>query len=380
MTVATDRRRIDDLARRCYVGLDAASLRDEVLRGLRSVVPIDAAFFATVDPATILFTSVMAEEPLREATPLFLDNEFGHDDVNKFAALAAAGDPVNSLDNATSGARQRSHRYSVVMAPLDLGDELRAALVTGGRCWGVLCLHRSGSPTGFSNNEMALVRRLAPHLAEGLRRAVVALALTAPGSTARGPGVIVLDEEMSISTANAEAEQWLAELCDPDWMDPGTGPLPAAIHAAAARVSGIDLASGPTVPATRLRTNSGQWLTVHASRLGPSGRQTAVVLESARPVELASLYLDAHGLTPAQSRVASLVLRGRSTRQIVNELHISSHTVQEHLRAVFDKFGIGSRRELMALLLAQPHCTPARSCRMDVERKRKVRRPCQIPP
>ena len=355
MTVATDRRRIDDLARRCYVGLDAASLRDEILRGLRSVVPIDAAFFATVDPATILFTSVMAEEPLSEATPLFLDNEFGHDDVSKFAALAVAGDPVNSLDNATAGRRQHSPRYSEVMAPLDLGDELRAALVTGGRCWGVLCLHRGDSPSGFSHSEMALVRRLVPHLAEGLRRAVVALALTTPGSTARGPGVIVLDEEMSISTANAEAEQWLAELRDPNWMDLGKGPLPAAIHAVAARVTGIGLASSPTVPATRLRTNSGQWLTVHASRLGPSGRQTAVVLESARPVELASLYLDAHGLTPAQARVASLVLQGRSTRQIVNELRISSHTVQEHLRAVFDKFGIGSRRELVALLLAQPH-------------------------
>lgn len=139
-------------------------------------------------------------------------------------------------------------------------------------------------------------------------------------------------------------------------MDPGIGSLPAAIHAAAARVTGIDPASSPTVPATRLRTNGGQWLTVHASWLGgPPGRQTAIVLESARPVDLASLYLDAHGLTASQARVASLVLQGRSTRQIVNELHISSHTVQEHLRAVFDKFGIGSRRELVALLLGQSH-------------------------
>jgi DNA-binding CsgD family transcriptional regulator len=238
------------------------------------------------------------------------------------------------------------------MAPLDLGDELRAALVTGGRCWGVLCLHRTDSPRGFSNNEIALVRRLAPHLAEGLRRAVVALALTTPGSVTRGPGVIVLDEEMVISTANAEAERWLAELRDPNWMDLGGGPLPAAIYAAAAQVTGVGLVSSPAVPATRVRTNSGQWLTVHASRLG---RQTAIVLESARPLELASLYLDAHGLTPAQARVASLVLQGRSTHQIVHELHISSHTLQEHLRAVFDRFGIGSRRELVALLLAQPY-------------------------
>jgi DNA-binding CsgD family transcriptional regulator len=340
--------------RRCYAGLDAASLRDEALRGLRSLISIDAAFFATVDPTTILFTSMMAEEPLHEATALFLENEFGRDDVNKFATLATAGDRVSSLDLATAGRRETSLRYSQVLAPLELGDELRAALVADGQCWGVLCLHRQNSPTGFSAREVALVRRLAPHLAEGLRRAVVVRGLTTADSTVRGPGVIVLDEDMSISNVNAEAEQWLTELRDPAWTDPGEGALPAAIHAVVARATGIDGASGPAAPATRLRTSSGHWLTAYASRLGgPSGRQTAVVLEAARPAEMASLYLDAHGLTAAQARVASLVLQGRSTRQIVNELHISTHTVQEHLRAVFDKFGIGSRRELVAVLLGQ---------------------------
>jgi DNA-binding CsgD family transcriptional regulator len=66
------------------------------------------------------------------------------------------------------------------------------------------------------------------------------------------------------------------------------------------------------------------------------------------------LVLAAHGLTPAQSRVAALVVQGRSTRSIMAELHISSNTLQEHLRAVFDKLGIGSRRELVAVLSGRP--------------------------
>ena len=38
---------------------------------------MDAAFFATVDPQTLLFTAAAADGPLRAATPLFLDNEYG---------------------------------------------------------------------------------------------------------------------------------------------------------------------------------------------------------------------------------------------------------------------------------------------------------------
>lgn len=350
--MASVQRRIDALARHCYVGLDAPTLRNEMLRGLRRIMPIDAAFFSIVDPATLLFTSALAEEPLGEARQLFVENEFGQVDVNKFAMLAVATDHVSSLDSATSDDRAASSRYLEVMAPLGLGDELRAALVSGGRCWGVMCLHRADTPTGFSSTELALVRRLVPHLAEGLRRAVVAAAVTAAPPTVRGPGVIVLDEDLSISSTNAEAEQWMADLRDPNWMDTGMGSLPAAIYAAAAQATHPDPTGRAPTSVTRLRTGNGDWLAVHASRLGgPTGRQTAVVVESARPMQLASLYLDAHSLTPAQMRVTALVLQGRSTKQIVNQLHISAYTVQEHLHAVFDKVGVGSRRELVAALL-----------------------------
>jgi hypothetical protein len=65
-------RRLDELIRRCYAGLDSMALRREVLARLRGIVTIDAAFFATVDPATMLFTSALSEDPLIDAAPLFL--------------------------------------------------------------------------------------------------------------------------------------------------------------------------------------------------------------------------------------------------------------------------------------------------------------------
>ena len=143
-----------------------------------------------------------------------------------------------------------------------------------------------------------------------------------------------------------------------DGWTPGAGPLPAAIYATASRAAYIDPKVSAKAPTTRVRTSSGDWRSIHASRLsGPTGRQTAVVVESAQPMQMASLDLDPHGLTPAQSRVAALVLQGplhQANRERAPHLRIYG---ARHLGAVFDKFGIGSRRELVATLLCPSHCS-----------------------
>jgi DNA-binding CsgD family transcriptional regulator len=356
MAEAAIERQVTALIGRCYAGLDAPRLREEVLRRLRRILPVDAAFFATVDPMTLLFTSAVADEPLAAATPLFLDNEFGRDDVNKFAALAESADPVGSLDRATRGHRPDSARSREIMGPLGLGDELRAAFIVGKECWGVLCLHRETASHGFDDREADMIRRISPHVAEGLRRAITIGPATAVTTGTAAPGIIVLDQDLAVVSMTPEAGEWLAEIDEADW--PRTSRLPGAVYAVAARLARIEQGPArPQLPATvRLRSRAGRWLLLHASRLrGPSGPQIGVVIEPAPAAQLSSLLLSAHGLTGAQSRVVALVIRGHSTRQIVRELHISANTVQEHLTAAFDKFGVRSRRELVAAVLTGRH-------------------------
>lgn len=354
MTVATSagiRQAERDLVRHCHSGLDLAGLRFQVLRSLRRLMPIDAAFFATADPETLLFTGAHAEDPLGTATPLFLDNEFGGHDVNRFASLACSATHVASLDGATHGNRPSSTRYREIMRPLGLGDELRAALVIGADCWGYLCLHREDDVLGFTDYEAALIARLGPHIAHALRQALLLHRPLTAGDAPR-PGVVLLDDGLDAVSSTPEAEHLLSLIAD----DSSTRlPLPVVVYAVARALAEVEQGVAPAgvVPSARVQAAGGRWLDVHASRLhGPPGEgRIAVVVEGAEPHAALRVLLSAYGLSARERDVARLVLRGWSTTAISDGLHISTHTVQDHLKAVFDKVGVRSRRDLVGLLL-----------------------------
>ncbi|MEA2787475.1 MAG: hypothetical protein QOF71_3579 [Candidatus Eremiobacteraeota bacterium] len=56
-------------------------------------------------------------------------------------------------------------------------------------------------------------------------------------------------------------------------------------------------------------------------------------------------------LTATEQRVARLIFQGHTNRSAANVLALSSHTVATHLRAIFGKFGVNSRVQLMHALM-----------------------------
>ena len=174
-------------------------------------MPADAAFFATLDPATLLFTDALTEGILQDASFSFLENEFLENDVNKFVALARSRTPVRTLVQTTARDLEDSPRYREILAPRALGDELRAVLRTGSLCWGCVCLHRERGEPGFSADEAHFVADLAPHIAVGLQVSLLASRVTTADSSA-GPGLLVLAEDFSVVARTPLADRWLAEI------------------------------------------------------------------------------------------------------------------------------------------------------------------------
>jgi hypothetical protein len=155
-------------------GLDSRTLRLQALHQLRRIIPIDAFWAATADPATWLFTSAVKEAIPDTAVPRFVENEFLQDDVNKFRVLAASrGAPVNSLYLATENRPETSRRFCEILTPLGFGDELRAVFRTRGAVWGYSCMHCEAGIHGYTPQHLALLARLAPLFAEGLRTALL---------------------------------------------------------------------------------------------------------------------------------------------------------------------------------------------------------------
>ena len=339
-----------DLRRLANVGLDSRTLRTRLLARLERLIPFETAWFATCDPATLLFTDAVRQEMPHSSTPRFVEDEFLLDDFNKWTELTSAPVHAQSLLAATGGDLRASYRWREILEPLGLGDEMRAALVVAGTCWGFICLHRGSGSPAFTPEEASALDSLALVMADGLRGSLLVQAVS---SSLDEAGVVVLAADFSVSSMSARAERWLAEISDEDW--PSMRELPPVVLAVAGRLWSPAAWERPLEsPSARLKTKSGVWLIVRASRLdGDSGsRQTAIVLAPAAPVEVAPVIMEAYGLTQRERELTGLVLRGMSTKQLGIALRISQLTVQQHLKSIFDKTGVRSRRELAAQVFA----------------------------
>jgi len=316
----------------------------EVLGG--SLRYYEAPCFYTVDPASLLVTSHY-HEGMPEIPAEWLATEYYEDDFNKMADVARSRRGIATLHEATAGDLHASARYRASMEPLGAGHEVLTALRTrAGEPWGLLALYRELGDSDFDADEQAFLRAVSADLAEGARRGLLIGEATAPEDD-NAPGLLVLGQSWEVESTTPGVERWLDELPDGDRT---TGALPPAVLAVAGRA--LRIAEGDDSPGSiafsRVLSRSGRWIVLHGAALvSDARRRIAVIVEPAHPVRIAPLLMAAYGLTEREQELTRLVLQGASTTQIAQELVVSPHTVQQHLKSIFAKTGVRSRRDLV---------------------------------
>lgn len=242
-------------------------------------------------------------------------------------------------------------------------------LRAGDNTWGLMGLMREKGRQSFETEDISLVNKVSPIIANALRRHV---RTQSPwlGST-RAPGLVVFQRPSRVVSANEDALYWLSELVGRD-DETGVPPVtqvgqllsapeferqisPIWSLLARARAVSDGVASGST--RLRLRDRRGRWLLLHASALTGCGETSsdsvAVVIEPAKSSEIAPIIIEAYSLTPREREVVGALASGDTTSEIAARLFMSQHTVRDHIKAVFDKVGVSSRAELVAKLFAE---------------------------
>lgn len=286
----------------------------------------------SLDPASLLITSHF-QEGLTEFPSEWLMAEYYADDVNHLVDVARSATGLTTLHDATGGDPSGSERWRQNRA-MGADQELIVALRTrSGEAWGALGLYREPDRPLFSAAEQRFLCTVAPSLAAGVQRALLVGEATDPDGP-EAPGLLILTEKGDVESATPGTDRWLAELAD----GPDPANLPVAVRSVAARAPGV----------VRVRTRSGRWVVLHGAPLVTDGRnRVAVIVEPAHPARVFPLLVSAYGLTSRETDVTRLVLEGASTAEIAAALHVSPHTVQQHLKSVFDKTGVRSRRDLV---------------------------------
>lgn len=341
---------VSELGRLSRAGLDSESFRFEAMALLRRAVPADAWCWTTADPETNLVTGAVGEGIPPDRSARFFEIEYQVEDFNKFSDLARGSRQAGALSEATDGDLNRSARYREIFGPLGIGEDLRVALRADGCCWGFLVLHREQSRS-FTHEETNLLLSVAASLAAGLRLGLALHAGVDGGE--QGTGLMLLNTDLTPLAVTPSAARYLALTHSKE--EQHTDQIPDAVRALAAQLALMGNDDPEPWLESRVPTSGGGWLTIQATRVcdRDGDAMVALLVTRARPSEMLPMVLLGYKLTAREAQIASCVLRGLSTREIAQELGVAASTVQEHLKAVFDKLGVRSRRELTAAVFGE---------------------------
>ncbi|HKC20876.1 MAG TPA: helix-turn-helix transcriptional regulator [Gaiellaceae bacterium] len=339
------RERLDSLSRS---SVDCATLRLETIARLKRTIGFDRWCWPLADPETLVTSSGLAEHNFGPSVPRSLQLEYSVDGFAAKQLIARRAKPVASLQAETGGDIALSPRWDEVLRPAGIGDVAILGCRDSHGCWGWIELYRDRSDRAFDDGALDLLESIGPAFGSALRRHAMPRR-DDPPVTITAPGTLVLDRDLRLVSWTPSARAWIDALPSAE-MFARWGVLPSVVYPTAVLARSRDSSEAARA---LVQAVDGRWVTIEAAALeGEREGEVAVHLRSATPAETFELLCRVYALSAREREIVSLLVTGLDTRSIAKRLFISPHTVQDHLKSVFAKIGIHSRRELLATLSA----------------------------
>jgi cold shock CspA family protein/DNA-binding NarL/FixJ family response regulator len=236
------------------------------------------------------------------------------------------------LHNATGGELSRSLLWQDMLASYGIVDIASVVFMDRFGCWGFLDLWRSGDSGRFSPADTAFLTGVAEPVTAALRRcqANTFIARSAPDPRRVGPMVLLLSPDIELLSQTPETQEYLRILVPPV---EGHAPIPASAYNVAAQLVAVEADVDQHPPVARVHLSGGLWVTLRAARIG---MDLAITIEETAPAERVSLFTRAFGFSSREAELLGHLMSGSDTREVAARMFLSEHTVQDHLKSVFE--------------------------------------------
>ncbi len=250
--------------------------------------------------------------------------------------------------------------YQEFLKPMSIYHVLLIGLTSGVKPLGVLGFHRPRNAPAFSEREIAIAEMIAPHFsAASLRtgsfekidereRIINYLA-----EYTLNQNLLVLDQNLKLVFASDSSYKLLGSTNNE--QSPYFGnelPLPKELLQQCSQLRRMNNAGKLRDEPVKFKfqlPNNGALMNVvlRVVNWSENNLRFMICLRSDAPAEMLYEQLEKHGLTPRQIDIAQLVGVGLTNSGIAEKLCISTRTVENHLRAIYEKAGVNNRTSLV---------------------------------
>lgn len=307
-------------------------------------VEADSFCFMLTDPDTGVPLDVVGKDGSRfEKTSVFFGNVWKKSPATDYLARAAEPARVHRLEQILGPQWQRDPYVQSMVHGFGYDREIHVSFAAAARIWGYLSLHRKQGSADFERRADRFLAAVAPVITYALRQQSASqLLATVP---AKSEAIITLGPDGTVE-ALTDFARHLVEARPYEGISFGVSAMAASLRHAMENGEAFAPRALPCVD-----TVTGQRFQIHGELLrGADGRPRGVVFARALRGFDDARALAHLGLSPREAEVALAAARGFTTKEIAASLALSPHTVESHVKTIFDKLGVSSRGELAAIV------------------------------